>query len=55
MYNRKAHERDPLDLEWADTELKTEIQRVIVKPEISFLKNMFVSWQIHFIALYVCQ
>ena len=42
-YNRKPHERDPVKLDWVDTELKAEIQRVLVKLETGFLENVFVS------------
>ena len=42
-YNRKAHERDPMKLDWVDTELKADIQRIHVKLETSFLENVLVS------------
>jgi len=39
-YNKDAHERDPQDLSWVDTSLKTSVERISVHLDAIFLANL---------------
>jgi len=41
-YNKDAHERDPQDLSWVDTSLKTSVERISVHLDAIFLANLLV-------------
>ena len=46
QYNHHPQERRPHDLNWVDTSVKAELNRISVKLSAAFLANMLVS---HFI------
>ena len=43
QYNHKPHERKAHDLNWVDTSLKAELNRISVKLSASFLAHILVS------------
>ena len=47
-YNKDAHERDPQDLSWVDTSLKTSVERISVHLDAIFLVNLLVSKCIYY-------